>query len=49
MYAVAKLKMLDYLGLRKYLEETSYDFVHLEFIDICDEIEAYIATKKLKE
>ena len=48
MYAIAKLKILDYLGFHKYLEQTGYDFGNLEFIDIYNEIEVYIATKNYK-
>ena len=48
MYAFTLLKVLDYLGFHKYLVETGYDFLDLEFIDIYDEIEVYIATKNYK-
>ena len=35
MYAFAKLKILGYSGFHKCLEETGYNFIDLEFIDIC--------------
>ena len=45
MYAFMKLKILDYLGFFKYLEETVYDFIDLEFIDIDNEMEVYVTIK----
>ena len=47
-FMYAKLKILDYLGFHKYLEQTVYDFGNLECIDIYNEIEVYIATKNYK-
>ena len=48
MYAFTKLKILDYLGFNKYLEETDYDFFDLEFINMYNKKEACIATKNYK-
>ena len=48
MYAFTKLKILDYLGFNKYLEETDYDFFDLEFINMYNKMEAGIATKNYK-
>ena len=42
MYVFMKLKILDYLGFHKYLEETCYDFTNLEFIHIYIYIYIYI-------
>ena len=45
IYAFMKLKILDYLGFQKYLEETGYDFLDLEFINKYHELELYITIK----
>ena len=45
IYAFTKLKILDYLGFQKYLEETGYNFLDLEFIDKYHELELYITIK----
>ena len=42
LYDFLKLEILDYLELHKYFEESGYDFVHLEFTNIYNELEAYI-------
>ena len=39
MYALMKLKNLEYLEFYQYLEETGYDFVDLEFINIFNKLE----------
>ena len=45
MYAFMKLKILDYLGSHKYLEEAGFDFTDLEFIDIHTKLDVYITIK----
>ena len=45
IYAFMKLKILDYLGFQKYLEETGYNFLDLEFIDKYHELELHITIK----
>ena len=44
-----KLEILDYLGFHKYLKEAGYDFIDLEFINMYNELEVYIAVKKYKD
>ena len=41
MFAFMKLEILDYFGFHKYLEETDYDYIDLEFIGIYQELEVY--------
>ena len=47
-YTLTKLKILDYLEFHKYLEEAGYDFIDLEFIGVCNELEVYITIKNYK-
>ena len=47
-YTLAKLKILDYLGFHKYLEEAGCDFIDLEFIGVYNELEVYITIKNYK-